>query len=85
LVVLSVTCSVPQRVPFWLGQNDTLTVQLWPGCRVVPFTLLQTWKSPVHFTFVMHSGWLPLLQIVTGTGGQVWPQVVGGVVAQVGV
>ena len=59
LVLLSVTWSVPQRVPFWEGQNDTLMVELWPGCKVVPETLLHTLKSPVHFTLVMHRGWLP--------------------------
>jgi hypothetical protein len=85
LVLLSVTWSVPQRVPFWEGQNDTLMVQLCPGCKVVPETLLLTLKSPVDFTLVMHMGWLPLLHTLIGTGGQVWPTVVGGAVLQVGV
>jgi hypothetical protein len=85
LPLLSDTWRVPQRVPFWLGQKDTLTVQLCPGCRVVPFTLLQILKSPVHCTLEMQIGWLPLLHTVMGTGGQVWPHCVGGAVEQLGV
>ena len=66
LVVLSVTWSVPQRVPFWEGQNDTLMVQLWPGCKVVPATLFATLKSPVQCTLVMVMGWVALLHAVNG-------------------
>ena len=70
LLLLSVTVSVPVRVPDAAGLNVTVIVQLAPAARGETQVLVWA-KSPVAAMLLMVSGEVPVLESVT-----VWPALV---------
>jgi hypothetical protein len=67
-VALSVTTTVPERVPVAVGVNTTLIAQVAPAATELPQVLVCE-KSPVVETLVMASGPAPVLVSVTVCAG----------------
>lgn len=73
MVALDVTVSVPFRLPFFDGVNDSVTVQLEPGARGAPQVLV-CWKSPLTVTLEIEIGSSELgFDTVSVCGGLVVP------------
>jgi hypothetical protein len=78
------TVSVPVRVPFAVGENVTLTVQLAPDAMLDPHVLVWA-KSPVVLTDETVTELEPLFVIVTACAELVVPVVCDGKLSADGV